>query len=152
MLNKWTDSSGRAEGEPGFGLVLVTHGRIGEALLEALQHIVGPRERIRAVAIGPGDDIDQRRAEILEAISAVDGGFGVVVMTDMFGGTPSNLALSALGRGMVEVVAGVNLPMLVKFASLGPGLSLDEAVALIQASGRKYINVASHFLADADQG
>ncbi len=131
------------------GLVLVTHGSLAEALLDAMQHIVGPQAGVAAIGIGPDDDVETRRAEILAALNRVDGGSGAIVMTDMFGGTPSNLALSALGRDGVEVIAGVNLPMLIKFASVRGGGDLGGAVRAVQEAGRKYINVASSFLPDA---
>jgi PTS system mannose-specific IIA component len=129
------------------GLVLVTHGRLAAEFVAALEHIVGPQERVRAVCIGADDDIEARRAEIVSAIREVDGGGGVVVLTDMFGGTPSNLAISTMDRKGVEVIAGVNLPMLVKLASVRGGEPLAEAVAAAQEAGRKYINVASRLLA-----
>ena len=129
------------------GLVLVTHGRLAAEFVAALEHIVGPQERVRAVCIGADDDIEARRAEIVSAIREVDGGGGVVVLTDMFGGTPSNLAISTMDRKGVEVIAGVNLPMLVKLASVRGGEPLPEAVAAAQEAGRKYINVASRLLA-----
>lgn len=139
-----------ATGKPAdIGLVLVTHGDLATAFLAAMQHIVGPQDGIAAVCIGPDDDIAARRAEILAALGRVDRGSGAVVMTDMFGGTPSNLALSALGRDGVEVIAGVNLPMLIKFASVRGG-DLGAAVRAVQEAGRKYINVASSFLSDSN--
>ncbi len=134
--------------EAEIGLVLVTHGDLATAFLAALQHIVGPQANVAAVCIGPDDDVETRRAEILEALARVDRGKGSVVMTDMFGGTPSNLALSALGRDGVEVIAGVNLPMLIKFASVRGTDALADAVRAVQEAGRKYINVASSFLPD----
>jgi PTS system mannose-specific IIA component len=129
------------------GLVLVTHGRLAAEFVAALEHIVGPQERVRAVCIGADDDIEARRAEIVTAIRDVDGGGGVVVLTDMFGGTPSNLAISTMDRKGVEVIAGVNLPMLVKLASVRGSEPLADAVAAAQEAGRKYINVASRLLA-----
>ena len=129
------------------GLVLVTHGRLAAEFLAALEHVVGPQELIRAVCIGADDDIEARRAEIVSAIREVDAGGGVVVLTDMFGGTPSNLAISTMDRKGVEVIAGVNLPMLIKLASVrGDGASLGAAVDAAQEAGRKYINVASRLL------
>jgi PTS system mannose-specific IIA component len=128
------------------GLVIVSHGALGTAMLDALEHIVGAQARVAAIGIGPEDDVAQRRAEILAAIEAADGGRGVIVMTDMFGGTPSNLALAALSRQGVEVIAGVNLPMLIKFASVRADKTLPDAIAAVQEAGRKYINVASSFL------
>jgi len=134
------------------GLVIVSHGALGAAMLDALEHIVGTQPRAEAIGIGPDDDVAQRRTEILSAIEAADSGKGVIVMTDMFGGTPSNLALAALSRDSVEVVAGVNLPMLIKFASVRSGHSLAEAIAAVQEAGRKYINVASSFLPGKTDG
>ena len=129
------------------GLVLVTHGRLAAEFVAALEHVVGPQERVRAVCIGAEDDIEARRAEIVLAIREVDDGAGVVVLTDMFGGTPSNLAISTMDRKGVEVIAGVNLPMLIKLASLRATEPLPQAVAAAQEAGRKYINVASRLLA-----
>ena len=129
------------------GLVLVTHGRLAAEFVAALEHVVGPQERVRAVCIGAEDDIEARRAEIVLAIREVDDGAGVVVLTDMFGGTPSNLAISIMDKAKVEVIAGVNLPMLIKLASLRATEPLPQAVAAAQEAGRKYINVASRLLA-----
>lgn len=131
------------------GMVLVTHGRLAIELLAALEHVVGPQEQTRAVCIDPDDDIERRRQEILDAAAAVDTGAGVVLLTDMFGGTPSNLAISALGTGKLEVIAGVNLPMLVKLASVRRDRPLVDAVECAEAAGRKYIQVASKLLVDA---
>ncbi len=128
------------------GIVLVTHGRLAAEFLLALEHIVGPQEHAVGVCIGPDDDMEARRAEILEQVRAVDSGDGTVLLTDMFGGTPSNLAISIMDHAEVEVIAGVNLPMLVKLASVRDRLSLGEAVAEAQEAGRKYINVASRLL------
>jgi PTS system mannose-specific IIA component len=130
-------------------MVLVTHGRLGAEFIAALEHIVGPQKNAAAVSIGPDDDIERRRQEIIDKVAAVDDGDGVVLLTDMFGGTPSNLAISVLDRGNVEVVAGVNLPMLIKLARVRADKKLPEAVALAQEAGRKYINVASKLLAAA---
>lgn len=129
------------------GLVLVTHGRLAAEFVAALEHVVGPQERVQAVCIGADDDIEARRAEIVRAIRDVDDGAGVVVLTDMFGGTPSNLAISTMDRKGVEVIAGVNLPMLIKLASLRSAEPLPQAVVAAQEAGRKYINVASRLLA-----
>ena len=131
------------------GMVLVTHGRLGEEFIAALEHIVGPQKNAATVSIGPDDDIERRRREIIDKVAAVDEGQGVLLLTDMFGCTPSNLAISVLDRGNVEVVAGVNLPMLIKFARVRADKKLPEAVALAQEAGRKYINVASKLLAAA---
>ena len=130
------------------GIVLVTHGDLAREFVTALEHIVGPQEAVRAIAIGPDDDIEARRTEILEAIRTVDRGDGVVVLTDMFGGTPSNLALTALDRPGVEVLAGVNLPMLVKLASVRRQLPLGEAVEAAAEAGRRYIKQASRYLGE----
>ncbi|MEJ0063258.1 MAG: PTS fructose transporter subunit IIA [Alphaproteobacteria bacterium] len=128
------------------GLVLITHGRLGAEMLAALEHVVGPQQQAMAIGIGPDDDIDKRRIDLLAAIAACDRGQGVVVLTDMFGGTPSNLAIAALGQAKVEVIAGVNLPMLIKLASVRGEKNLAAAVAEAQEAGRKYINVASVLL------
>ncbi|MBM3533580.1 MAG: PTS sugar transporter subunit IIA [Alphaproteobacteria bacterium] len=129
------------------GMVLVTHGRLAVELISTLEHVVGPQTHVAAVCIGPDDDMEQRRREILERMREVDDGQGVVLLTDMFGGTPSNLAISVMDRGKIEVIAGVNLPMLIKLAKVRAGLPLEEAVACAQEAGRKYINVASKLLA-----
>jgi PTS system mannose-specific IIA component len=129
------------------GLVLVTHGRLAAEFVAALEHVVGPQRDVEAICIGPEDDMEQRRAEILAAVARVESGAGVVVLTDMFGGTPSNLAMSILGKGEVEVVAGINLPMLIKLASVRATRPLAEAVIESRDAGRKYINVASQLLA-----
>ncbi|HLB79487.1 MAG TPA: PTS sugar transporter subunit IIA [Dongiaceae bacterium] len=131
------------------GLVLVTHGRLGAEFIAALEHVVGPQQHIAAVSIGPEDDMERRRREILDRVAEVDAGNGVVLLTDMFGGTPSNLAISILDRANVEVIAGVNLPLLIKLAQVRADERLPAAVAAAQEAGRKYINVASKLLADA---
>ncbi len=128
------------------GLVLVTHGRLAEEFVAALEHVVGPQQRIAAVSIGPEDDMEQRREDVLSNINDVDGGNGVIVLTDMFGGTPSNLAISFLEQANVEVVAGVNLPMLIKLASVRETATLADAAEAAMESGRKYISVASSLL------
>jgi PTS system mannose-specific IIA component len=128
------------------GLVLVTHGRLAEEFIAAMQHVVGPQQQIRAICIHADDDIEQRRDEIVRAVREVDSGQGVVILTDMFGGTPSNLAISTMDRPKVEVIAGVNLPMLIKLASVREVEPLAEAVRAAQEAGRKYINVASQLL------
>ena len=130
------------------GMVLVTHGRLAAEFIAALEHVVGPQRNVRAVCIGPDDDMEARRKEIIEAVGAVDEGDGVVLLTDMFGGTPSNLAISVMDKAKVEVIAGVNLPMLIKLASLRQTETLANAVRGAQEAGRKYINVASQLLAD----
>ncbi len=128
------------------GMVLVTHGRLAEELVNALEHVVGPQANVRAVCIGPDDDMEQRRAEILDLAVQADEGDGVVLLTDMFGGTPSNLAISVMNTTNVEVIAGVNLPMLIKLVSVRKSEPLAEAVVKAQESGRKYINIASQIL------
>jgi PTS system mannose-specific IIA component len=128
------------------GLVLVTHGRLAEAFQAALEHVVGVHEQIRTVCIEADDDIERRRQDIVEAVRAVDIGAGVVILTDMFGGTPSNLAISTMDRPGVEVIAGVNLPMLIKLATIRDEEPLATAVLAAQEAGRKYINVASRLL------
>jgi PTS system mannose-specific IIA component len=129
------------------GLVVVTHGRLAEEFIAAAEHVVGRLEAVRAVSIGPEDDMDMRRKEIIAAAKACDQGDGVVILTDMFGGTPSNLAISVMGGAKIEVIAGVNLPMLVKLASVRGECKLQEAITQAQEAGRKYISVASQILA-----
>jgi mannose PTS system EIIA component len=129
------------------GLVLVTHGRLAVEFRAALEHVVGPQQQIEAVTIGPDDDVEQRRREIIEAVQRVDTGEGVAILTDMFGGTPSNLAISVMGRPHVEVLAGVNLPMLIKLAKVRDVCPLSEVVSAAQEAGRKYITIASRVLA-----
>jgi mannose PTS system EIIA component len=130
------------------GMVLVTHGRLAAEFIAALEHVVGPQTHIAAVCIGPEDDMEKRRADILDSVRTVDTGEGVVLLTDMFGGTPSNLAISVMDRAKIEVIAGINLPMLIKLASLRHSEPLADAVRGAQEAGRKYINVASQLLAD----
>lgn len=129
------------------GLVLVTHGCLATEFRSALEHVVGPQQQVETVTIGPDDDMDGRRRDILDAVGRVDSGEGVVVLTDMFGGTPSNLAISCMNGRKVEVIAGINLPMLIKLASVRDEKSLGDAVLQAQEAGRKYINVASRVLA-----
>ena len=128
------------------GLVLVTHGRLAVEFRAALEHVVGAQTQIETVSIGPDDDVERRRQDILDAVKKVEDGSGVILLTDMFGGTPSNLAISVMDAGIVEVIAGVNLPMLIKLASVRGEKPLAEAVAGAQEAGRKYINVASQVL------
>ncbi|HRE21826.1 MAG TPA: PTS sugar transporter subunit IIA [Rhabdaerophilum sp.] len=129
------------------GMVLVSHGQLATEFRLAMEHVVGRQPQVATVCIGPEDDMDARRGEIVAAIKAVDAGDGVVVLTDMFGGTPSNLAISAMNGANVEVIAGINLPMLVKLAKVRETTPLAEAVTQAQDAGKKYINVASHILA-----
>ncbi len=128
------------------GLVLVTHGNLADEFVAAMQHVVGKQEQIATVCIGPEDDMEMRRDEILKKVEDVDDGNGVVVLTDMFGGTPSNLAISIMDRAKVEILAGVNLPMLIKIASLRKEKDLKNTVGGAQEAGKKYINVASQLL------
>jgi mannose PTS system EIIA component len=128
------------------GMVLVTHGRLACEFRSALEHVVGPQKQLSVITIDPDDDMDGRRQDIMDAIHGVDSGEGVVVLTDMFGGTPSNLAISAMNGSNVEVVAGINLPMLIKLASVRDEAKLQDAVVQAQDAGRKYINVASRIL------
>ena len=128
------------------GLILVTHGRLAEELRHAMEHVVGTQRNVDTICIGPDDDIENRRRDIEACIGRCDTGDGVVLLTDMFGGTPSNLAISMMERGGVEVIAGVNLPMLVKFAKIRSSLPLADAVLCAEEAGRKYIASASHVL------
>ena len=130
------------------GLVIVAHGRLAAEFRLALEHVVGPQDRIETVSIAPDDNVENRRKDIVEAISRVNGGSGVIILTDMFGGTPSNLAISALENGHIEVLAGVNLPMLIKLARVRGETPLKKAVELAQEAGRKYISVASQILGE----
>jgi PTS system mannose-specific IIA component len=130
------------------GLVLVTHGRLAEEFKSALEHVVGAQERLATISIGPEDSMDRRRQDIEDAVKTVDAGRGVVLLTDMFGGTPSNLAISLLEKGKIEVIAGLNLPMLVKLARVRKDAPLDKAVLQAQEAGRKYISIASQILGD----
>jgi PTS system mannose-specific IIA component len=128
------------------GIVLVTHGRLGSEFRAALEHVVGPQKQIDSIAIGPDDNIEQRRQDIASAVTNVDSGVGVVVLTDMFGGTPSDLAISIMNGPNIEVIAAVNLPMLIKLASVRETSSLDEVVSQAQDAGRRYICAASRIL------
>ena len=129
------------------GLVIVTHGRLAEEFVSAMEHVVGPQSAVQAICIGPEDDMERRRSDILKACAAVDDGGGVILLTDMFGGTPSNLAISVMEQTKAEVIAGLNLPMLIKLASVRQRENLQASVAHAQEAGRKYISVASYVLA-----
>ena len=129
------------------GMVLVTHGQLATSFRSALEHVVGPQKQLETISIGPDDDIEGRRNEILEAAHRVQDGGGVVLITDMFGGTPSNLAISAMDGGRIEVLCGMNLPMLIKLASLRDSVDLKHAVSEARDAGKKYIAVASQVLA-----
>ncbi|TPN84217.1 PTS sugar transporter subunit IIA [Mesorhizobium sp. CU2] len=128
------------------GLVLVTHGQLATEFRHAVEHVVGPQDNFETVAIGADDDMEKRRADIVDAVARVDTGTGVIVLTDMFGGTPSNLAISVMESGRTEVIAGMNLPMLIKLSSVRKGDNMAAALDEAQAAGRKYINVASQLL------
>lgn len=128
------------------GLVVVTHGRLAEEMVTAMEHVVGPQRSIATVCIGPNDNMEMRRDEIAAAIRKVDGGRGVIMLTDLFGGTPSNLAISLLEQGKTEVIAGVNLPMLIRLESARKTMDLRAAVLAAKEAGQKYISVASEML------
>ncbi len=128
------------------GLVLISHGNLAHEMKAAMEHVVGEQKAVETVAIFPQDDMEKRRSEIIEKIDAVDKGQGVVVLTDMFGGTPSNLAISIMEKKNIEVLAGMNLPMLIKLAQVRATASVNEAAISAQDAGRKYINVASVLL------
>ncbi len=128
------------------GMILVTHGKLADELRAAMEHVVGAQRNVDTVCIGPDDDMDHRRAEIERCIARCDTGDGVVLLTDMFGGTPSNLAISMMERKGVDVIAGVNLPMLVKLAKVRSNQPLADAVCCAETAGRKYIAAASHVL------
>ena len=130
------------------GMVLVTHGNLALEMIAALEHIVGPQEKITSVCIEPDDNMEHRRTDIIDAVQATDCGKGVVILTDMFGGTPSNLAISIMDQATVEVIAGVNLPLLIKLATLRENRDMTSAVLEAQEAGRKYIHVASELLKD----
>ena len=130
------------------GMVLVTHGKLANEFVSALEHVVGKQENIEKICIEPDDDMEQKRSEIMTSVSRVNTGKGVVILTDMFGGTPSNLAISIMDKAKVEVIAGINLPMLIKLASVRSSASIEEAIFAAQEAGRKYINVASRLLAN----
>ncbi len=128
------------------GLVLVTHGNLANEFVSAMQHVVGKQDGVATVCIGPEDDMEVRRNEIIQKVTEVNVGKGVVVLTDMFGGTPSNLAISIMDKAKVEIIAGVNLPMLIKIATLRKEKNLKETVEGAQEAGKKYINIASQLL------
>ncbi len=128
------------------GMILVTHGRLAEHFIDAMEHVVGKQEGVATICIGPNDDMEQRRADIADAIKQVDTGKGAIILTDLFGGTPSNLAISLLDTGHVEVIAGINLPMLIRLAGARKSMNVVDAVNAAQTAGRNYITVASEFL------
>jgi PTS system mannose-specific IIA component len=131
------------------GLVLVTHGRLAAEFVTAMEHVVGPQQAIEAICIGPEDDMEARRADIARAVKGVDTGSGVILLTDLFGGTPSNLAISLMEPGRIEVIAGVNLPMLIRLEGARKMMKVKAAVAAAREAGRKYISVASEVLGEA---
>ncbi len=131
------------------GLVLVTHGRLAVEFVTAMEHVVGPQAAIESICIGPDDDMEVRRADIAAAIEKVDAGRGVIILTDLFGGTPSNLAISLMETGRIEVIAGINLPMLIRLEGARRTMSVVAAVAAAREAGRKYISVASEVLGEA---
>ncbi len=131
------------------GLVLVTHGRLASEFITAMEHVVGPQERIEAICIGPEDDMEARRNDIAEAIGRVNVGRGVIILTDLFGGTPSNLAISLMRSEEIEVIAGVNLPMLIRLEGARKTMDVRAAVGAARDAGRKYISVASEILGEA---
>ena len=129
------------------GMILVTHGRLADEFVHAMEHVVGRQEAVATVCIGPNDDMEKRRKEIARAIKRVDSGAGAVILTDLFGGTPSNLAISLLEEGRVEVIAGINLPMLIRLAGARKSMEVTEAVSAARDAGKTYITIASEFLA-----
>ncbi|RST30987.1 PTS sugar transporter subunit IIA [Sphingomonas ginkgonis] len=131
------------------GLVLVTHGRLAAEFITAMEHVVGPQDAIEGICIGPEDDMEARRADIAAAVANVDQGDGVIILTDLFGGTPSNLAISLMKTDKVEVIAGVNLPMLIRLEGARKAMNVHAAVAAAREAGRKYISVASEILGEA---
>lgn len=128
------------------GIVLVTHGRLADEFRHALEHVVGPQQQFLTIAIGADDDMEKRRDDIIHAVAEVDMNNGVIILTDMFGGTPSNLAISIMDPGRVEVLAGINLPMLIKLASVRGSSNINDTIEAARDSGRKYINIASELL------
>lgn len=128
------------------GMILVTHGKLAEEFVHAMQHVVGRQDAVATVCIGPNDDMERRRQEIAEAIRAVDSGEGAIILTDLFGGTPSNLAISLMSSGKVEVIAGINLPMLIRLAKARACMNLQDAARAARDAGRNYITIASEYL------
>ncbi|EAT09956.1 MULTISPECIES: PTS sugar transporter subunit IIA [Sphingomonadaceae] len=128
------------------GLVLVTHGSLATEFVVAMEHVVGPQQQIATICIGPEDDMELRRADIAAAVARVNDGAGVILLTDLFGGTPSNLAISLLKAGEIEVIAGINLPMLIRLESARKVMDVRAAVAAAREAGQKYISVASELL------
>ena len=131
------------------GIVLVTHGNLAVELVKVMEHVVGPQDQLATVSIGPDDDMEKRREDILNSVQSVDRGLGVIILTDMFGGTPSNLAISIMEQAKIDIVAGVNLPMLIKLASVRSSETMSEAVTQARDAGQKYIMVASQVLSSS---
>lgn len=130
------------------GMILVTHGKLAEEFVNAMQHVVGRQEAVATVCIGPNDDMEKRRREIADAIKLVDDGTGAIILTDLFGGTPSNLAISLMKAGEVEVIAGINLPMLIRLAKARNCMNVRDAAVAARDAGRNYITVASEYLGE----
>jgi PTS system mannose-specific IIA component len=128
------------------GMVLVTHGNLADEFVLAMQHVVGRQDAIKTVCIGPNDDMERRRDEIATAIQSVDSGDGAILLTDLFGGTPSNLAISLMQAGKIEVIAGINLPMLIRLAKARASMSVGDAAGAAREAGRTYITIASEYL------
>jgi PTS system mannose-specific IIA component len=133
------------------GLILVTHGQLAEEFVHAMEHVVGPQDAVATVCIGPNDDMEKRRKEIAKATKSVEQGSGVIILTDLFGGTPSNLAISLLEIGKIEVIAGINLPMLIRLAGVRNSMNVIQAVAAAKKTGRDHITVASEYLAQGSK-
>jgi PTS system mannose-specific IIA component len=133
------------------GIIIITHGNLAKEFILALEHIIGPQKNIKPFSINPDDDIEESRKRLINDVKAIDEGQGVAIFTDMFGGTPSNLAISLLKESKIEVVAGINLPMLIKFAKIRETAKLKDAILQAQESGRTYINVASELLANKER-
>ena len=128
------------------GVVLVTHGNLATELVKVMEHVVGPQTQLTTITIGPDDDMEKRREDILSSVQLVDQGLGVIILTDMFGGTPSNLAISIMEQANIDIIAGVNLPMLIKLASVRSTETISDAVTQAREAGQKYIMVASQVL------
>jgi len=128
------------------GMILVTHGKLAEEFVHAMEHVVGHQDAVATVCIGPNDDMERRRREISDAIDRVNSGEGAIILTDLFGGTPSNLAISLMKAGSIEVIAGINLPMLIRLAKARKCMSVGEAAAAARDAGRNYITIASEYL------
>ncbi len=128
------------------GMILVTHGHLAEEFVQAMEHVVGKQEAVITVCIGPNDDMERRRNEIRDAIAKVNSGEGAIILTDLFGGTPSNLAISLMQAGKVEVIAGINLPMLIRLAGARKTMDIGAAIVAAREAGRNYITIASEFL------